>query len=260
MMILLIFLFGLVSSDDPFALLGIPVLNPSSLFSEERQSPLLESPLNMAHEGPSSYKYNSKFDKISEKGIFDNNMSNFLRENINISDSPKKSNLKKHKIKNQVNNESEVLNFLTQSGLKREDGINTVSRFLLSQNTNLKNIGVIYDKTDFSGLQPQEVISTNSEERYLQKAKSAANLFFNYMKIPNYGAFGAEENPNIKTIGWKNFRVLMASPTDKVIVTVCLPFDGMLCPIVKKDTIDCNNEVSFFTIIKIIFYFRLIFN
>jgi hypothetical protein len=71
-------------------------------------------------------------------------------------------------------------NFLKNSNLNEDEGINILTRFLIQDDYTLKKFGVVFDQTGFDGLGTTEPIApVGSEERLSQRARSAANIYVN---------------------------------------------------------------------------------
>lgn len=80
---------------------------------------------------------------------------------------------------------ADVPRFLKFSNITAEDAIDTVSKFLIQDDSNLKSLGVIYDQTGFDGLKKGTIISNfGTEDRFIQRAKSSA-----YLWVINYFIF-----------------------------------------------------------------------
>ena len=74
-------------------------------------------------------------------------------------------------------------NFLKNSNLNEEEGIKTLTRFLIQDDFTLKKYGVVYDQSGFDGITSGERIAPiGTEERLMQRARSAANI---WVKIRN---------------------------------------------------------------------------
>ena len=73
---------------------------------------------------------------------------------------------------------ADVPNFLKFSNITQEEAIETVSKFLIQDDSNLKSLGVIYDQTGFDGLKKgTKFANFGTEERNIQRAKSSAYLW-----------------------------------------------------------------------------------
>lgn len=232
--VLLIFiLIKTCTSEDPFSLLGIPSLNPSALFSNK-------------------YDYTSNYyNKVH------NQLNSFMKNNGNYGDSnlsflQSKSQSMTNKINNiSSNNENSIesiTNKLTQVGFTGKDSIQSISRYLLANSNSLKNIGVVFDKTLFSGLNPDENIAYDNDQRQMQKIKSVSNLYMSgNLRNNNYEAFSIEKNNNIKISNWQVYKVIMANKSninDHYYLSICYPIESMFPPIVLQSKEDCRDEVS----------------
>lgn len=228
---LLVLLFiGIVMCEDPFSLLGIPTLNPSSLFSSDsvnQQNERMKRPPNFTQ----------------QKNMFNTNDYSFIQNTIKKT---KNNNGNKKKL---VLAKVNVLKMLESAGITSEDGIQTASRFLLVNNPNIRALGGVFDKNQFSGIPTNEQISMNQEDRLFQKIKSTANLYFAVnLQNPNYDVYGIQEIISNKYFGWRSFRVLMVnrnsnSGNNNYYLTVCYPLDDMLCPFCIQNSEDCSSQV-----------------
>jgi len=73
---------------------------------------------------------------------------------------------------------ADVPKFLKFSNITQEEAIETVSKFLIQDDSNLKTLGVIYDQTGFDGLKKgTKIANYGTEERLIQRAKSSAYLW-----------------------------------------------------------------------------------
>ncbi len=69
-------------------------------------------------------------------------------------------------------------NFLKNSSLNEEEGVKTLTRFLIQDDFTLKKFGVVYDQSGFDGLVSGErVAPIGTEDRLMQRARSAANIW-----------------------------------------------------------------------------------
>jgi hypothetical protein len=217
--VILIFFFSIGQSicDDPFMRLGIPVLNPSKLFSTNDDS----------------------FSK--------NNMDNtYWNKKMSTSAaSPPSFIPSASKTKPNTSNKRNILdqagveNMLEQAGLSKKIGIQAVCRFLLTRDPELKNVNIVFDKNQFSGLNQNETISFMDPEKTNQKIKSAANMFFrNNMNNYAYEFYGTQENLMFRFPGWKCYKTLMVNKmdtNDRMYIEVFYPLDDMLPPIILND-------------------------
>lgn len=77
-------------------------------------------------------------------------------------------------------------NFLKNSNLNEEEGVKTLTRFLIQDDFTLKKYGVVYDQSGFDGLVSGERIAPiGTEDRLQQRARSTANIWvsLNYILI-----------------------------------------------------------------------------
>jgi len=69
-------------------------------------------------------------------------------------------------------------NFLKNSSLNEEEGVKTLTRFLIQDDFTLKKYGVVYDQSGFDGLVSGERIAPiGTEDRLQQRARSTANIW-----------------------------------------------------------------------------------
>jgi hypothetical protein len=69
-------------------------------------------------------------------------------------------------------------NFLKNSNLNEDDGVKTLTRFLIQDDFTLKKYGVVYDQSGFDGLVSGERIAPiGTEDRLQQRARSTANIW-----------------------------------------------------------------------------------
>lgn len=223
----ILMLIGICLCEDPFTLLGIPTLNPSALFRSNNNNVIRK-------------KVPVRRNKVPHTFDVDNNLS-FLQSRDIVKNEESESSKPKSSIST-----SQITKMIQSSGLTRENGLQAVSRFLLAGNPLSNSVGAIFDKTQFSGISENEVISFDLTERTKQKVRSSANLFFlNNLKNSFYEAIDVRESPT-KIHGWNMFNVLMRNKlnnNDQATLTICYPMDSMLVPIgVQKN--DCSTEVS----------------
>lgn len=73
---------------------------------------------------------------------------------------------------------ADVPKFLKYSNITQEEAIETISKFLIQDDSNLKSLGVIYDQTGFDGLKKgTKIADFGSEERLIQRVKSSSYLW-----------------------------------------------------------------------------------
>lgn len=223
---LILILIGIIVCEDPFTLLGIPSLNPSTLFRQDN-SQLRKKVSVKRNKVPNTFDINNNFSFIQNKDIIK----------------------KEPKVIVENNNEkpSQIIQMIESSGLSPENGIQAVSRFLLTKNPQLYNYGVIFDKTQYSGISENEMISFDLYERNKQKVMSAANLYFiNTLNNNGYQAVDAKEDFQTKIHGWNIYNVLLKNKfknNDQAYLTICYPMDNMLVPIAVQSK-NCSKEVS----------------
>lgn len=133
-----------INSQDPFAILGIPSLNPSQMFRDES--------LYTSRQNPSGVPANKKIMTPTPTSAFQTIKS--------IDDLPA---------------------FLQSSNLNEEEGMKIISKFLIADDFLLKKNGAIYDQSGFDGLMNNEAAyPQGTKERPLQRARSAAKIFVKY--------------------------------------------------------------------------------
>lgn len=96
------------------------------------------------------------------------------------------SHSKKNKIEEvpRLRSIQDLPNFLKNSKLNEDEAIAVLTRFLIQDDITLKKYGVVYDQSGFDGIQANEKISPiGTEERLIQRARSAANIWVNYQSI-----------------------------------------------------------------------------
>jgi hypothetical protein len=155
-LLLLCLIYSTSSSQDPFALLGIPSLNPSQIFKDEL-----------------SFNYKSEFEnnQFKSEKIHPQNSVQPLKS---IEDLPK---------------------FLQTANLNAEEGAKIISKFLISDDYLLKKYGAVFDQTGFDGIinLGEQIYPLGRNERTIQRARSAAKIYFkNNFKAEDYDAYGAE--------------------------------------------------------------------
>ena len=228
-LLLILFVFHFTSSSDPFSLLGIPTLNPSSFFRTNTD--------NLVNQNQIRSSKNLRIVAQKQKVIKPSNDINFIQKNDN----------------NTVNEISKKLN---EAGISKEEGIGTISRFLLASDSNLQKLTqneVIFDRTQFSGLQGEE-ISLLPADKFIQQIKSSANIYMNNLIKSNiisisndpYELVGLQENQKLKIFGWKAFKALFKNKQNQsLFMSICYPLDEMLAPITSIRNEDCSNNVKF---------------
>ena len=198
-------------SSNPFAILGIPNLNPSQMFKVDN------TPYN-------------------------NYSSNQIKGANNLSSNTKTTHL---------TSLDDLPKFLQRAKLTQVEGIKLISKFLIADDYMLKKSGAIFDQSGFDGLMPmEEVAPIGNKDRSIQRARSAAKIYdVNNFKDNGYEAYGAEKLdmglihvPN----GWEVYRVLLVGKggvNDHIFFKVCLPLDEILVPLVVKMNDDCLSNV-----------------
>jgi hypothetical protein len=231
--VFLIFFFNIGQSicDDPFLRLGIPVLNPSKLFStNDNDYPMNENNSYWKNQMSTSPSRGPPSFTPSHKNINEGS-KNVPKPNIPVANKG-----------SFILDTAGVGNMLENAGLPKKIGIQAVSRFLLTRDPELKNVNIVFDKNQFSGLNTNETISLMDPEKTNQKIKSTANLFFrNNMNNYFYEAYGNQENSSFRFPGWKCYKTLMVNKSnvnDHLYVEVFYPLDDMLPPIVLNDNIE----------------------
>ena len=77
----------------------------------------------------------------------------------------------------EIHNLDDLQNYLKTKNLDEEDGLNVVSRFIISDDYYSKNNGVVFDVTGFDGLATDEkILAKNTLERSAQRARSAGRI------------------------------------------------------------------------------------
>jgi hypothetical protein len=126
-------------------------------------------------EGSSSMNDKDPFRSL---GIPDLNPKQLLNE---IEEESKKKEKPESKLP-QLKTIEDLPNFLKNSNLNEDDGIKILTRFLIQDDFTLKKYGVVYDQSGFDGITSGEHIAPiGTEERLIQRARSAANIWVNYV-------------------------------------------------------------------------------
>merc|ERR1712032_505187 len=154
----------------------------------------------------------------------------------------------------EIRNIDDLQNYLKKQNLNENDGLNVVSRFLISDDYYSKQHGVIFDVTGFDGLMVDEKIQPeNTIEREAQRARSAARIHF--QKIYNdesYEPIGAQQL-EVYNEDWKVFKVMMTSKatlSQQSILKVCLPKNEGVSAIVSDINANCTTKINFIDDIK----------
>jgi hypothetical protein len=137
--VFLIIYLNYICTENPFTILGIPSLKPSSLFDDDY-----------------TVQNNKKEKVITHK---QENLPN-IKTLQNLQD------------------------YLKIANLEENEGLNLVSRFLISDDFYSKQNGVIFDITGFDGLPMEEkIFALNTQEREAQRARSAAKIYVKFYLI-----------------------------------------------------------------------------
>lgn len=86
--------------------------------------------------------------------------------------------------KAQLRSIDDLPNFLSKSNLSEDEGIEILTRFLIQDDLTLKKYGVVYDQSGFDGIPKDESKAPlGTEERLIQRARSAANIHVIFIKV-----------------------------------------------------------------------------
>lgn len=122
---------------------------------------------------------------------------------------------------------------------------------MIQDDYTLKKFGVVYDQTGFDGLNKDEnIMPIGTEERLIQRSKSAANIWFKgkYPKL-SYDAYGAENQLDEIVPNWRIYKVLMiGGKGESTFLKVCLPLDESETALVSDKDEACLNKVLFYII------------
>ena len=139
--------------------------------------------------------------------------------------------------------------FLEKANLNEEEGIKMLSKFLIADDYFLRKYGAVYDQTGFDGISENEPIAPyGSPMRLVQRAKSAATIWYNKNYQSGYEAYGAEIVNNQGNMNWKVFKVLLIGKdcgADHTFVNVCIPLEEDLVPLVVNDNEECMSKIIF---------------
>jgi len=139
--------------------------------------------------------------------------------------------------------------FLEKANLNEEDGIKMLTKFLIADDYFLKKYGAVYDQTGFDGISENEPIAPfGSPMRLVQRAKSAASLWYRNNYQSGYEAYGAEIVNNQGNMNWKVFKVLLVGKdcgADHTFVNVCIPLQEDLVPLVVNENEECMSKIIF---------------
>lgn len=122
---------------------------------------------------------------------------------------------------------ADVPKFLKKSNITQEEAIDQISKFLLSDDSNLKSYGGVYDQTGFEGLKKEKIAEYGTEERLIQRAKSSAYLWY----LEKFGKFSTFEKVILAfdevINNWKVYNVLLniKGTNEKKVIRVCIPLD-----------------------------------
>jgi hypothetical protein len=118
-------------------------------------------------------------DPFKSLGIPDLNPQRMLEE-LDLNKNQKKRINEEIKLKSIA----DVPKFLKYSNITQEEAIDTVSKFLLQDDSYLKTLGVIYDQTGFEGLKKgTKIANYGTEERLIQRVKSSAFIWVKKIKL-----------------------------------------------------------------------------
>ena len=125
----------------------------------------------------------------------------------------------------------------------------TMSKFLIADDYFLKKYGAVYDETGFDGLlESERVAPIGSPIRLVQRAKSAATIWFKKNYTSGYEAYGAEIVNDQGNPFWKVFKVLLVGKycgADHEFVKVCIPVSEDLIPLVVNENEECMSKVHY---------------
>lgn len=139
--------------------------------------------------------------------------------------------------------------FLEKAKLDENEGVKILSKFLIADDYFLKKYGAVFDQTGFDGLLDNEPIAPyGSPMRLVQRAKSAAQIWFKNHYQPGYEPYGAEIDANQGNTNWKVFKVLLIgkeTATDHSFVLVCIPLMEDLVALVVNENEECMSKTIF---------------
>lgn len=111
-------------------------------------------------------------------GIPTLNPSQIFREESEYSNSKQSQNSFTTSKTSSIKSLNDLPAFLQKLNLNEEEGLKVISKYLLSDDFNLKKYGVIFDQTGFDGLMSMEQIyPVGSKERLIQRARSSAKIY-----------------------------------------------------------------------------------
>lgn len=110
-------------------------------------------------------------DPFESLGIPDINPKKLIEE-LDKEEKPKEK-----RVRVSLNKIDDLPNFLQKNEMDEDDGIELLSKFLIQDDITLKKYGVVYDQTGFDGLPDETPLAKGSEERFVQRAKSSANIW-----------------------------------------------------------------------------------
>jgi hypothetical protein len=68
--------------------------------------------------------------------------------------------------------------FLQKLDLSKPEDLKVASRFLISEDVNIKKYGAVFDNTGFSGIpQTEQIFATGTKERVMQQVRSTAKIY-----------------------------------------------------------------------------------
>lgn len=190
----------------------------------------------------------SSKDPFDALGIPDLNPQQLLRELDEEGEKSKKKETSNLKTKVQLRTIDDLPNFLQKSNLNEDEGIEILTRFLIQDDITLKKMGVVYDISGFDGIPSDEARAlVGTEERLIQRARSAANIHFKekYPKLA-YDAYGAEGQYDEIIPNWRIYKVLMiGNKGENTFVKVCLPLDESETAMVSEKDEPCSDKAKF---------------
>ena len=141
----------------------------------------------------------------------------------------------------------DVPKFLKMKDIQEEEGIRTLTKFLIQDDPLLVKYGIVYDQTGFDALDAIEKIAEEgTEERLIQRAKSSANLYFR-KKHQNleYEAYGGDFLNDEVIDNWRILRMMMIGKNgENSFVKVCMPLDENTCALCSDNNEKCDYRVK----------------
>lgn len=121
--------------------------------------------------------YSFTEDPFSALGIPNLNPSQIFNTNEGINQI-KENNIRKINSIPKIKTVEDLQKFLKKGNFDEPQGLTIVSKFLIADDIILKKNGAVFDLTGYDGLNSSEMVyPAGSNERLLQRAKSAARLF-----------------------------------------------------------------------------------